>query len=852
MLIRVRGYNSGFAEYLRTGMKAGNKLHRDELDKRVSLYGDLDITNDIINAMPDTGDDRYLHFTLGFKEDHFSDEMLKEIFDTFIKKLMNAYHEEEYAVYAEAHLPKIKSIQNESTGQPTERKPHIHIIIPKVNLIDGSYLNPVGYYQHNERYIEAIQEQINSIFSLESPRDNRRVDLTDVSDFISRYKGDVFKTDSKKIKETLLEKIYSEQEFSHKDFVEVIKSMGKVTRRNGRSFDYYNLKPFDAAKGINLKEYIFSEQFLDMSRADKLDYFFSKYSIRTDEQKRIDDNMDSLLVSEWLDYRSYEIKYMHPGSKEFKEYKSLEKVMKKNYLSKLINNSLIEINSLRNDKRLSSVSNEIASKLKGKYNVRRERNDKESSICGNDGKRSIQKNTRQRSDLFRDPLWKLQFSDVDSTFYKQASVFLQTDTYSSLDRIRLEFPDTVRYPIDRVDDRPRRGGQDLTDYTILSTISSCSKIDVRPVSVKDNCVESILSKLDDAKLSLAEMNTEKWKLVHQRIDALLLLRSLAFTHGVLQEKYTIAKSKNGYDRIKSGKRTYSINDFLTKELHMNWSEASKYIIDEYERQRLNGDLSQSVIPSLDYWAEFKQWSQIPENSYKTMWQILRCSQNESRAVFRREFREEARRVWKMALTPHKRIEMLAELKLKKISAKEALEEKLRHEKNEYRIKMRTSMRYKEFLASKVAQGDKNALSELRRQTLRIKKSSQDNSYIQTTDSSITTLLNDVTFKVKLNGTVTYYIDSKSVVEDTKEWVSVLHKDDPQAIILALKIALEKNGQQPLVLIGGDEFKENVIKVAIEHNLFVRFSDVELQLTYEGLANLGSDKSNYSRYHNRNG
>lgn len=101
--------------------------------------------------------------------------------------------------------------------------------------------------------------------------------------------------------------------------------------------------------------------------------------------------MDSLLVSEWLDYRSYEIKYMHPGSKEFKEYKSLEKVMKKNYLSKLINNSLIEINSLRNDKRLSSVSNEIASKLKGKYNVRRERNDKESSICGNDGKRSIQK-----------------------------------------------------------------------------------------------------------------------------------------------------------------------------------------------------------------------------------------------------------------------------------------------------------------------------------------------------------------------------------------------------------------------------------------------------------------------------
>ncbi|EAS8074322.1 hypothetical protein EG971_24720, partial [Salmonella enterica] len=142
MIIRVRGYNDGFGEYLRTGKKQGITLHRDELDKRLILHGDLGITEQVVNAMPDNGDDRYLHITLGFKEDYISNELLKTVIDDFRAQLFNAYDEDEYVFYAEAHLPKIKSVLNESTGEMEERKPHIHIIVPKINMCDGSYLSP--------------------------------------------------------------------------------------------------------------------------------------------------------------------------------------------------------------------------------------------------------------------------------------------------------------------------------------------------------------------------------------------------------------------------------------------------------------------------------------------------------------------------------------------------------------------------------------------------------------------------------------------------------------------------------------------------------------------------------------
>lgn len=47
MLIRVSGYKNGVKEYLEEGNKAGRDYSREELDERVILSGDLDLTQRI-------------------------------------------------------------------------------------------------------------------------------------------------------------------------------------------------------------------------------------------------------------------------------------------------------------------------------------------------------------------------------------------------------------------------------------------------------------------------------------------------------------------------------------------------------------------------------------------------------------------------------------------------------------------------------------------------------------------------------------------------------------------------------------------------------------------------------------
>lgn len=93
-------------------------------------------------------------------------------------------------LYAEAHLPKIRHIQDNSTGELVERKPHIHIVIPKVNLITEKFLNPVGDVTkgHTIEQLDAIQEFINNKYNLDSPKDYPRKDA-DYGKIISRVKG---------------------------------------------------------------------------------------------------------------------------------------------------------------------------------------------------------------------------------------------------------------------------------------------------------------------------------------------------------------------------------------------------------------------------------------------------------------------------------------------------------------------------------------------------------------------------------------------------------------------------------------------------------------------------------------
>lgn len=263
MLIRPGGYNTGAQEYLEQGNKSGREFTRDELDHRMIIDGQLSLTRAIYESIPDHGQDRYLTFVLSFKEDKVPPELLKAITAEFKQFLMHAYKAEEFNFYAEAHLPKMKTAIDKKTGEIVERKPHIHIVVPRINLLSGNEANPVDVYLNHVKYYEAFQEYINQKYNLSSPRENVRADITDAASVLSRYKGDDFYGKNREFKQSLVKEVIERGTSSRADFYTLVADYGETKVRNeGRDNEYLAVKLPGDAKFTNLKDTIFQDDFI--------------------------------------------------------------------------------------------------------------------------------------------------------------------------------------------------------------------------------------------------------------------------------------------------------------------------------------------------------------------------------------------------------------------------------------------------------------------------------------------------------------------------------------------------------------------------------------------------------------
>ncbi|MGJ7915541.1 LPD7 domain-containing protein [Massilia sp. LXY-6] len=339
MLIRVRGGRGGIKEYLESGHKQGREFQRDELDERIILFGDLEFTQQLIDSVESQGD-RYLHLTLSFKEDEISNETLRAISEEFRLFMFSAYMDDEYNFYAEAHLPKIKSYESQLTGEVIERKPHIHIVIPKVNLRSGGVLNPFGLLELSKRHVDAFQEHINNIYGLASPKDNRRIHFTDMSDMIQRYKEyDNFAGVSKDLKRAILDAVVERNVTSYDDFEKLVSEFGTTRIRNaGRGNEYLNVKPNGAAKGVNLKDYPFSRQFIELPAGEKQRVLSAEiqrnYEIQGEARK--DSTNIVTTLDEWHRFRAKEIKYVNSGNKKlYRDYRAASPEGREQILSAL-------------------------------------------------------------------------------------------------------------------------------------------------------------------------------------------------------------------------------------------------------------------------------------------------------------------------------------------------------------------------------------------------------------------------------------------------------------------------------------------------------------------------------------
>ncbi|HAO2949949.1 TPA: molybdopterin-guanine dinucleotide biosynthesis protein MobB [Escherichia coli] len=304
MLIRVSGYNNGGKEYLEEGRKNGRELSRDELDERVILDGDLGLTQMVYQQIPDKGQERYATFTLSFREDEIPNETLLEITKEFKQFLMYAYEEDEYNFYAEAHLPKVKETIDKKTGEKVERKPHVHIFVPRKNLLTGKEMNPRGMFDSNVKYFEAFQEYINQKYNLASPREHVRVDPTNVADVLSRYKGDDFRTKNQSFKKQLVKDIIEKDIVTRESFYAYVSTFGETKIRNkGKANEYIAVKLPDDKKFTNLKETIFHDDFI-VNREIK--------------KPPLDKAIISARFAEWPQ-RAKEIKYVSKATPKFRQ-----------------------------------------------------------------------------------------------------------------------------------------------------------------------------------------------------------------------------------------------------------------------------------------------------------------------------------------------------------------------------------------------------------------------------------------------------------------------------------------------------------------------------------------------------
>jgi hypothetical protein len=275
----------------------------------------------------------YLHITLSFKEDNILPELMRTISERFRAFTFAAYAEDEYCYYAEAHLPRIKSYVDRASGEFIERKPHIHVVIPAINLISGRRLDPFGLVKQAETFYDAFQEAINAEFGLASPKDAARVQLGGGSLAISRLKGDEFTgIVGRQSKSSILKKILDHDICDWASFLRLLGGMGEVKVRNADSAKpYAHLVPQGKTRGINLREHVFSPEFVLLPRAEKWQRIHAKASTAYVEKsggRRLSPEHESRLWA-WRSLRAHEVRWLNPGNRKlWRKYKSADQAEK--------------------------------------------------------------------------------------------------------------------------------------------------------------------------------------------------------------------------------------------------------------------------------------------------------------------------------------------------------------------------------------------------------------------------------------------------------------------------------------------------------------------------------------------
>ena len=671
MIVEIGGGNSGIAEYLEKGLKQGRIFSRDELDHRVVLDGDLELTNKIINSIEDNGQERYLHITLSFREDDISNDLLQSVTAEYKSLLMSAYNDDEYNFYAEAHLPKIQSIEDSKTGEMIERKPHIHIVIPERNLLTGNKLLPTGYTDtvnvKNIPYLDSIQEYINYKYNLESPKDFMREGGHHSANVLSRIKGDFFGEKQSKFKAQLVDEISSGKINTLESFQRRLSDFGEVKIRNkGKANQYFAVKLAEDKKFTNLNHPVFSEK-----------------AIVTKALPKADIDTIQVRLSEWQNRVSKEIKFVDFATPTFRQKYAKADLDEKAQL-------LIEREQTyeRKHRQGSSLDRTNRRKRNHQSNVAHLNSRQSKSITraaigvssmqsGVVVRGATQRGTRTQSFLSENELNHLRNGkpSIDPSLRRNDSSRRRGNARG---RIDVKPPISSRSFNQITSGVPKQSYQkNIFDKSIesrpyitpferyLDTVGNT----VRIVKFSDsNALSHLAYKTLDSQVKQAEM--AQYAEIRRNIEPVTFLNQLEKIYAVDPKNHKISYAKDGSPRFNVGKRNLNASDFLTKHLNLQWQEAKSVLEFCYANQH-NKNINQERLAFEKMKSNIKAF----DNDLRRFEKNAHTKLHNMNVDNRNAFREEKKRIYaRHNLTPKIRNQELAIASFRCMQRQELIDE----------------------------------------------------------------------------------------------------------------------------------------------------------------------------------
>lgn len=818
MLIRVRGSIAGIKEYLEKGRKEGREFSRDDLDERVILDGDLEITNAVIEAMGGVGDN-YLHITLAFREDEVGPEILRAITGDFKAFALSAYKPDEFSFYAEAHLPRIKSYIHKRTGELVERKPHIHIVIPKTNLLSGTVLDPLYrpifdkksnrlmVPEQQMKWLDAFQESINAKYGLASPKDHRRVEFTDASEMLSRYKGDVFSGANAALKNRIFAEFLDRGIQDYGKFKALLAELGQTKNRNaGKAGEYLNIKLAGADKGVNLKEFVFSREFIELDDQAKR----AKLAAEDDTgyevagPARPTEREIEATLQEWHQVRAREIKYLNSGNrKAYAAYRAATPEQRRAILAEREARFYAK-------HREELPSHEQRTQAPGRdpydrtYPFKRGRGHQrgQPDPAADRGIEAPEALNRVRS---------LSSLGVDG-LAEGGEVLLPGDARDQLGDARPEHADPLRRPADRNGD----AGLTATGRDV------------------DNVVGQLVADMRERKAQAQGEQQPDMATIKRTLDARLLLAHLSQSHGLQPDRFTITKGKDGGDRIQCGARNLNVSDFLTKEMNLPWKDAEQILRQVSGQQLAKQSTPTRSNPRRELWQLFRDVGRAQQDQRRAdEWAKQRARDAERRTAAKADFIGRRGRIeGDRALTAAERKAAISVARMERLQVEQALRDRIKAEHAELRAKHRKpyAEAYRDFLTTLAQDGNADALEELRRQRKEPEHEAEGPTILpaQASGKKRSLLMpHPLTYTVERNGDVTYHdATGRAVLQDASREVRMFQLDDA-AIETGLRLAAQKFGQR-LTLNGDAAFQRRAVEIAVANGLKVQFTDPNLE------------------------